>query len=90
MMKARNPVDKQWYFFVDKCVPFGASISCSHFQRVSNAINHIFCMQNDTESNNNLHDVLLIASLEAWCNTLLEHFLELCGEINFPIYMDKT
>ena len=41
VMKAQNPLDDQWYYFIDKCMPFGASISCSHFQRFSNAIAHI-------------------------------------------------
>ena len=37
IMKAENPVDQKVYYFVDKCLPFGSSISCSHFQRFSNA-----------------------------------------------------
>ena len=41
VMKARSPIDGKWYFFVDKCLPFGSSISCSHFQRVSNCIKHL-------------------------------------------------
>ena len=38
VMKARSPLDGKIYYFVDKCMPFGAAISCSHFQRFSNAI----------------------------------------------------
>ena len=38
VMKAKSPMDGKWYFFVDKCLPFGAAISCSHFQEFSNAI----------------------------------------------------
>ena len=41
VLKAISPWDGKTYFFVDKCLPFGASISCSHFQRVSDAIAHI-------------------------------------------------
>ena len=41
LMKARNPDDGQIYWFVDKCLPFGGSISCSHFQRFSNCVAHI-------------------------------------------------
>ena len=41
IMKAVSPIDGKTYYFVDKCLPFGASISCSHFQRFSNAIRHI-------------------------------------------------
>ena len=40
IMKARNPEDaeKKWKYFVDKCLPFGASISCAIFQAFSDAI----------------------------------------------------
>ena len=41
VMKARHPVTKEWFFFIDKCLPFGASISCAHFQRFSNALKAI-------------------------------------------------
>ena len=41
VLVAKYPVDNKWYYFVDKCLPFGASISCAHFQRVSDAITHL-------------------------------------------------
>ena len=31
VMKAKSPLDGKIYFFIDKCLPFGASISCAHF-----------------------------------------------------------
>ena len=33
VFKAQDPRDGKIKFFVDKCLPFGASISCSHYQR---------------------------------------------------------
>ena len=41
VMKARDPKTREWRFFVDKCFPFGAAISCTIFQRVSNALTHL-------------------------------------------------
>ena len=41
IMKAINPVTRTLFYFVDKCLLFGASISCSHFQRVSDAIKYL-------------------------------------------------
>ena len=38
IMKAQNSLNKTWYYFVDKCLPFGASISCAIFQRWSNVL----------------------------------------------------
>ena len=32
VMMAESPIDGKIYYFVDKCLPFGASISCAHFQ----------------------------------------------------------
>ena len=32
IMKAVNPITGETVFFVDKCLPFEASISCAHFQ----------------------------------------------------------
>ena len=31
IMKAQDPLSGEWKYFVDKCLPFGSSISCSHF-----------------------------------------------------------
>ena len=41
VLKARNPKDQKIYFFVNKYMPFGASISCAHFQKFSDAVAHI-------------------------------------------------
>lgn len=41
VLKAEDPRDGKVKFFVDKCLPFGASISCLHYQRFSNALQHI-------------------------------------------------
>ena len=38
VMKATHPICKKVYYFVDKCLPFGSSISCAIFQAVSDAI----------------------------------------------------
>ena len=41
VLKARDLETNRWCFFVDKCLPFGASISCALFQRISDALAHI-------------------------------------------------
>ena len=41
VFKAKEPRDGKIKYFVEKCLPFGASISCSHYQRFSNALCHI-------------------------------------------------
>lgn len=42
IMKAQHPVTGKEYFFGEKCLSFGSSISCSHYQRFSNSLAHIF------------------------------------------------
>ena len=90
IMKARNPIDKKWYYFVDKCMPFGASISCAHFQTFSNAISYIMEHRTKKENVNYLDDFLFIALLAHFCNYQIEVFLDICNQINFPVTMDKT
>ena len=40
-MKTINPGTGKITYFIDKCRPFGASISCAPFQRFLNALKHI-------------------------------------------------
>ena len=89
-MSAQDPRTRKWYFSVDKCLPFGVSISCAHFQRVSNAIKHITQYQTGSPLTNYLDDFLFYALSKMYCNYLLREFLRICGEIGFPIAEDKT
>ena len=34
VMKVKDPETNKFYFFIDKCLPFGASISCSHISKI--------------------------------------------------------
>ena len=90
VMKAQSPIDGKWYYFVDKCLPFGASISCSHFQNFSDAIAHIVTYKTRKENVNYLDDFFFVAFLKAMCNDQINTFLEVCGSINFPVSMEKT
>ena len=42
IMKAKHPITGELAFLVDKCLPFGANISCSHFQKISDGLKHMF------------------------------------------------
>ena len=90
VMKAQDPETGSWCYFVDKCMPFGSSISCAHFQAFSNAI--AFVMKKKTGKNNvnYLDDFLFIAFLRWLCNQQVQQFLDLCDEIHFPVAMEKT
>ena len=78
------------YFFTDKNFSFGVSISCSHFQRFSNAVAAIFRYKTGKKSNNYLDDFLFTVLLSQACDNLVRKFLDICGHINFPIFIAKT
>ena len=90
IMMAENPRTKKMQYFVDKCLPFGASISCAHFQRISNGISHIMRVRTKANFTNYLDDFLFLALTICCCNALLSQFLQLCSHIGFPMSMDKT
>ena len=90
IMKAENPRDGKVYYFVDKCMPFGASISCSHFQRFSNALAHITKAKTGNETVNYLDDFFFAALLKILCNKQVKTFTKICDLIKFPWSMEKT
>ena len=90
IMKAVSPVDGETYYFVDKCLPFGASISCSHFQQFSNAVKHIVQWRTQRDLVNYMDDFMFAELLKWWCNLQIKEFLRICEEIQFPVSLEKT
>ena len=90
VMKAESPFDNQIYYFVDKCLQFGASISCAHFQAFSDSVAFIFEKWTGEEIVNYLDDYFFVALLEILCNAQVEIFLHICHLIRFPVSMEKT
>ena len=89
-MKVRSPLDGKTYYFVDKCLPFSASISCSHFQKFSDAVAHLVKFRTGKDLVNYLDDFLFIALMKMICNSQIKTFLEVCAAIRFPISPEKT
>ena len=90
VMKAVSPIDGKTYYFVDKCLPFGASISCSQFQRFSNAIKHLVQWKTGQNLVNYLDDFLVAVLMKLLCNNQIREFLHICHLISFPVSMEKT
>ena len=90
VMCAQNPKTGEWEYFIDKCLPFGASISCAHFQQVSNALRHVVEVRTATVTTNYLDDFLFVAITIVQCNYLVTQFLLICEMINFPVSKEKT
>ena len=91
IMSARNPITKRFQYFVDKCLQFGASISCAIFQRFSNALCHITKKKVGSDRiTNYLDDFLFVAYARYICNQMIQGFLDICTTVGVPIAQEKT
>ena len=92
ILKAYNPITGKVAYFIEKNLLFGHSISCSHFQRFSNALKHImeYKMSMTLFATNYLDDFLFISSKLESCNKLVSEFLHLCELIRVPVALEKT
>ena len=85
VMKAMHPKTKRIYYFVDKCLPFGSSISCAIFQAISDAIAWIVKYKTKKNNVNYLDDYLFAAAIKRICDSQIATFLKVCEDINFPM-----
>ena len=90
IMKAQSPIDGRTYYFVDKCLPIRASISCSHFQRFSNCVAYIVKVRTGKSPVNYLDDYLFAAFIKYLCDAQVQEFISICQYIAFPVNMEKT
>ena len=92
IMKAKNPQTNETKYFVDKCLPFGASISCALFQKFSDALKHIteYVIKKKDTITNYLDDFLFLWITKVGCDYMVTKFLWVCDQINCPVAMEKT
>ena len=92
VFKAKDPLTGKTIYFFDKCLPFGASISCSHYQRFSNAIKAIaeYLTGKKLHITNYLDDFLFVELTTRACNRLMSIFLNLCSKLGVPVSEEKT
>ena len=97
IMAAEHPVTGETFYFVDKCLPFGHSISCALFQSFSDGLAHMvqFLIQTKrgiqtSALTNYLDDFLFAALAKRLAQACLEQFMEMCKVLGVPILMDKT
>ena len=91
VLKAVDPIDNKVKYFIDKCLPFGASISCALYQKFSDALRFIIEKRTNQRALTNYLDDFLFAAIMRWlCDQLMQQFLLLYQEINVPIAEDKT
>ena len=92
IFKAEHTLTKEVMYFIDKCLPFGASISCAIFQDFSDAMKYIVEIKSGCilAIVNYLDDFLFIACTVRLCNGLMKIFLEVCAVMGVPISAEKT
>ena len=90
LLKAKHPRTKTWFYFIDKCLPFGSSISCAHFQLFSDALATILEHQLNIRVTNYLDDFLFISDSPGKCDNMVRKFLLICENIGFPVSEEKT
>ena len=94
ILKAVDPQTGKTYYFVDKCLPFGVSISYELFQAFSDALRHItqYAINNNSLDviTNYLDDFLFIALTLVECNGYVLIFLKICNDIGCPVSLEKT
>ena len=90
LIKAEHPETGKTYYFVDKCLPFGSSISCAIFQRFSDVISFAVTYKTGEENVNYLDDFLFVAWLLQHCKEQVQTFINICDFIGFPVALDKT
>ena len=96
VIKVKDPDTGKTWYFIDKCLPFGSSISCALFQCFADALAHL--LNYDTHNvrltvflpvTNYLDNFLFLALTLLGCNQLITHFMVLCDKIGVPIAENK-
>ena len=92
ILRAEDPETGEKWFFIEKNLPFGSSISCSHFQEFSDSLRNIveFKTRSPVALTNYLDDFLFTATTVRKCNYLIKVFLDVCFEIGVPVAQKKT
>ena len=88
VMQATHPITHKKFYFMDKCLPFGHSISCALFQAFSDALAHLirYILEKRygiprPSLTNYLDDFLFAALMKALCDLMLNAFLKLCDSL---------
>ena len=98
IMQATHPVEGTKFFFMDKCLPFGVSISCAIFQSFWAALRFIAQVKIQEAAivsyvpaiTNYLDDFLFIELCVRVCSAMMQIFLSICAEVNCPMSEEKT
>lgn len=80
------------YFYYDKCLPMGCSISCSIFETFSTALQWIACTKFGVPTMLHILDDFLFLGKpdSSICKLALHQFMSMCDVLGVPIKGEKT
>ena len=92
LLKATHPITNETSYFVEKNLPFGASVSCKNFTYFSDSLQHIteYLLRKKFVVTNYLDDFLFVANSQSECNHMVSTFLQMCENIGCPVSFEKT
>ena len=64
ILKVASPFDGKTYYFCDKCLPFGASVSCRVYQKFSNCLAHVASYRSKKSPVNYLDDFYFLPAIK--------------------------
>ena len=77
-------------FFIDNCLPFGASISCAIFEDIATLIHWIAERHVGHAMIHCLDDFFMVHKLAYVCSSIMASFKEVCKEIGMPVSAEKS
>ena len=77
-------------FFIDNCLPFGASISCTIFEDIATLMQWIAERCVGHAVIHYLDDFFMVHKLAYVCSSFMASFKEMCEEIGMPISPEKA
>ena len=82
---------ENWYF-IDKCLPMGCSVSCNHFERFSSFLHWVVETETGLQDIDHYLDDFLFAGAEQTnnCSKLMNAFANICSRLGVPIANEKT
>ena len=82
----------QGKIFVDKCLPFGCSVSCSKFEKFSTFLEWVLKQQSNNSNVIHYLDDFLVAGNKGTddCARLMANFSFICSDLGVPLAHEKT
>ncbi|KAK6168530.1 hypothetical protein SNE40_021042 [Patella caerulea] len=80
------------FYFIDKCLPMGCSLSCALFEKFSSFLQWVLVVESGLQSVDHYLDDFLFAgpSNLSDCQTLMSYFADICKSLGVPLAQEKT